>query len=323
MKKGNIVVVVLLSALAFVLIAIIGLVGLLMVSSSGQGEGDVKQPSHIESSLKEEDDSLKDLTISGNLGKLAEGLNVNKGYIGDIPVLEYFDANLGIEGKPVVLLLHGLDSNKEVFEGMATVLAQTGFLVVVPDLYLHGERTAKSDMTPVHIAVKSSGEMDLILKYYEGTKLADISRVGILGFSMGGMTAYHYVANGQYPVKALATVCSTANWEELKSGTTIYNRYSRGRLIGLSQKVYEEVNQYVDANTPYAGVLEKTDVAYGIIIGGKDPIIPCEGTVKMCEDLQAKGADVLVEYKQDKGHDVTEEDLVTMLYFLNEKLNAN
>ena len=320
MKKGNIVIVVLLSVLAFVLVSIIGLASLLMIFCGDKEQENGKAPSQTESASPKNEDMQEGLTVSGDLGKLAEGLNVNKGYIGKVPVIEYFDATLGVKGKPIVILLHGLSGEKETFEGMATVLAQAGFLVVTPDLYLHGERKEKSDLTPVHIAVESSGEINQILEYYEGTELADVSRVGLMGFSMGGMTAYHYVANGDYPVTVLGILCSTAKWEDLKSGTTIYNRYSNGRLIGLSKKDYEEVNQYVDANSPYAKVLEKTDVVYGIIVGGKDPIIPSDGTIKMCQELQANGANVTIELKEEKGHDVTEEDLVTMLYFFHEHL---
>ncbi len=140
---------------------------------------DAKKPLHVvEKAVKSETASVMHVQIEGPDGEKAEGTFMR-------PKAE------GVY--PVVLLLHGLTSDKETmiqFFGMS--LVEQGVAVLALDAPYHGERK-KAGMDPsqptTFPAVVQGGvrEWRRALDYLQTRKDVDMKHVGLLGYSMGSM----------------------------------------------------------------------------------------------------------------------------------------
>lgn len=251
---------------------------------------------------------------------LQDGVTMNKKYIGDIPVIEYYNEATGMSDKPMVIIEYGVTGKKEEMQAVAAVYANIGCLVVTPDLYLHGERMEESECSLLEIAVHSSGEIEEILDYYATSSMVDMDRIGMVGFSLGGITIYHYLANGTYPVKTAGIICSTPDWEDLQNYPVIYQCYSKGKLVKLPEERHEEISSYAIENSPYDKLLQKTDITYGFISGGKDEVLSYVGTENFYTEYVSHGGTAVYQRDDELGHELRVEDLWNIYYFFTENL---
>ena len=106
---------------------------------------------------------------------------------------------------PVVLLLHGLSSNKERMSSSAgRVLASRGIGSLAIDLPLHGERRGGNprDMMSSPLALVGAWrtavkEIHDVVNWLEAQPSVDASRIGILGYSLGGFLALMAAADDE------------------------------------------------------------------------------------------------------------------------------
>ena len=136
------------------------------------------------------------LEITGTLGTLGSGMNINTGSVNSITATEYFDTSINPDKKPIIICEHGLSGSRADYQTIAQVFADNGYYVLTPDAYLHGDRTEGEALTVVEAAVATSGEIDTLLDYCKELPFVDINRIGLIGFSMGGMVCYDYIAHG-------------------------------------------------------------------------------------------------------------------------------
>jgi dienelactone hydrolase len=108
--------------------------------------------------------------------------------------------------RPVVIQLHGTGGNKEQLIPRLNALADHGFIAVAIDSRYHGERAGKSDgsLNPYAAAIveayKTGREHPFffdtvfdvmrLIDYLETRPDVDASRIGLGGFSKGGIEAY-------------------------------------------------------------------------------------------------------------------------------------
>jgi dienelactone hydrolase len=108
--------------------------------------------------------------------------------------------------RPVVIQLHGTGGNKEQLQGRLTTLANRGFVAVAIDARYHGERAidAPGLSTPYSTAIfnayKTGREhpffydtvLDVmrLIDYLETRPDVDAARIGLGGFSKGGIETY-------------------------------------------------------------------------------------------------------------------------------------
>lgn len=119
---------------------------------------------------------------------------------------------------PVVILLHGMPGHKEFWFDdesflrgglVTTALIERGFAVAAPDAPMHGEREAFNDYrNPLAIWSNYTETLDgyrllmqratietrRLVDYLEGHEELDASRIGVLGYSMGGQIAVYTAA---------------------------------------------------------------------------------------------------------------------------------
>jgi dienelactone hydrolase len=106
---------------------------------------------------------------------------------------------------PVVLILHGTGGRKEGNLALARTLADRGVLAIVPDGRYHGERSAKGSGTADYYAAIAQAFNDgkshpwlydtvydlmRLIDYLQARPDVDAKRIGVIGFSKGGMETY-------------------------------------------------------------------------------------------------------------------------------------
>jgi dienelactone hydrolase len=106
---------------------------------------------------------------------------------------------------PVVLILHGTGGKKEGNLGLGKTLAGRGMLAVMPDGRYHGERCAKGTGTDDYFPAIAQAFRDgkshpwlydtvydlmRMIDYLQTRPEVDPKRIGVIGFSKGGMETY-------------------------------------------------------------------------------------------------------------------------------------
>lgn len=110
-----------------------------------------------------------------------------------IPVIEVVPDELKNEALPLVIYYHGWETSKELALTPARKIAAKKIRVILPDAMYHGERRVeKKSMIPSFAFWSSIQhnliEFDTIIDYYLKRDLILDDRIGVAGFSMGGMT---------------------------------------------------------------------------------------------------------------------------------------
>jgi len=116
----------------------------------------------------------------------------------------------GAEKRPVVIMLHGTSGTKESNVGLATDFAKSGFIGVTLDGRYHGERSreGKGDITyneEIFRVYKEGGEhpfywdtvwdIHRLIDVLIARPDVDASRIGLMGFSKGGIETFFTAAS--------------------------------------------------------------------------------------------------------------------------------
>lgn len=139
-------------------------------------------------------------------------------WIKGIPLLHVVKKEGNSEKLPLIIFLHGFTSAKEHNLHYAYLLAEKGFRVILPESLFHGEREkglSEKDLYPHfwEIVLTTIHEMDFIKEYFVQEGMADQSRIGIAGTSMGGIVTLGALT--QYPwIKAAVCLMGMPAYEQ-------------------------------------------------------------------------------------------------------------
>jgi pimeloyl-ACP methyl ester carboxylesterase len=179
---------------------------------------------------------------------------------------------------PAVLLLHGFGSSKDEVGGMyarvATALAQKGIASLRIDFAGFGKSDGDTGSTTIDAQLEQAKAAFAVLK---GTKGVDPSRMGVLGFSLGGGVATLLASGQPMDVKSLVTWSSVGDFQADMLGGLGQKAFDRAkedgvvgldlgfRTIVLKQAFFDSLANYKldDAISTYPG-------AYLTITGAKD-----------------------------------------------------
>lgn len=147
----------------------------------------------------------------------------------DIPLLHVYNEQMN-EQSPVVIFLHGFLSAKEHNLHYAYQLVQRGVRVILPDAYLHGERSneASEDKMNLHfweIVLTSVKEVHTIYAQLKAKNYLASEKVGLAGTSMGGIVTSGCLA--VYPWVQAAGICM---------GTTSYTKLVMHQVEEMKQR---------------------------------------------------------------------------------------
>lgn len=119
-----------------------------------------------------------------------------------IPTLHIYNACCR-EKSPVILILHGYMGKKENHINLAYDYAKSGYYVILFDSFHHGglkdknfERLSRleKDSTIIDIMLETAKFINALIDANINNPLADINRVALIGFSMGGNIIYQYIS---------------------------------------------------------------------------------------------------------------------------------
>ncbi len=137
-------------------------------------------------------------------------------YIKDIPVILLSPKNTDSRG--TIVLYHGWSSSKETQRIRGFILASVGYRVAIPDAINHGERDPFSEYgldkgdELWNTVFKNIEEWDILVDGLVRKYGIDRKKIGVIGNSMGGITAGGIYTYNEY-VKALVVMNGSMAWK--------------------------------------------------------------------------------------------------------------
>lgn len=230
--------------------------------------------------------------------------------ISGIPVLELYSEHAQ-EKRPLVIMMHGLTARKENVLPYAYFVAKEGYHTILFDASEHGElettqfRCYSNVQKKSHmytIIFTSSKNIDTIIEAFADEQSVDHNRVGLIGFSMGGMMVYDYICQIRSPhVKAAVPIIATPAW----------GKSMRRNLAGDPEYVKhldEEKILQIDSRQPSNFLSSLKDFPLLILNGELDEIMPIDDIKEFYhrakQHYTQKDLIQLIEYKE-VGHTPT------------------
>jgi len=239
--------------------------------------------------------------------------------VAGVPVMESF-VDDG-QPKPVLVFLYGLTGRKEEFAGALQECAALGFYAVCPEAYGHGERDGDPPLTVAEMAVATAESLDAVLGAYAGDPQADTGRLGLIGFSMGGMAACRYAAAGAYPAAAVGVLCSTPDFRAIAGEEIAYSTYENRQITPLQDgEARAEALAFLEAESPDA-LLAEASPPMLFVNGGLDPVIPYTYVEAFCARVGDTGR-ARMSFHPDMGHELREDAIQELLDFVISKVTV-
>ena len=141
-------------------------------------------------------------------------IDINHRQLQDIPLLEVVDRDWQTAPLPLIVFYHGWRSEKELVLTQARKLASHNMRIILPDAPNHGERihpvSTLPSMTFWQSIQGNLAEFELIITDYRQRGLILADKIGVGGYSMGGMTTGALLTH--HPeIKAAAIIMGTPN----------------------------------------------------------------------------------------------------------------
>lgn len=170
--------------------------------------------------------------------------------IDQIPVLHIVRANLTTEKLPTLIYYHGFTSEKESSLTLAYKLAERGVRVILPDSYLHGERSENISLRELNMAfwdvvMTNIEELQTIKEYVTETGLALQDRLIVGGTSMGAITTYGALRAYGWIYGALAFMGSPSF---VDFANLLVQRLNEGSSTPIKE---EDLSKVIEKITPY------------------------------------------------------------------------
>lgn len=182
---------------------------------------------------------------------------------------------------PAIVVSHGMFNNREMQDANFVELARRGFVVLSMDMFSHGY----SDNVP-NIGLVTTGMYEAV-KMLSTIGYVDVTRIGITGHSLGGMSSNVAVTeDNASPVRLISAVllnCSDATYTD--AATNAYTNVYGSRNVGIVAAQYDEFfMRQTDANGNETSPRDylKNSNAQSFLYFGTDPAgkeLRSQGTV--------------------------------------------
>ncbi|MBS4537280.1 dienelactone hydrolase family protein [Clostridium sp. D2Q-11] len=202
---------------------------------------------------------------------------ITKEKVGDIPYLRFNPKDYtGV--LPTVIYYHGSHSNKDFIRFQAMSIASFGYQVIVPDALYHGERGSteynNTDFLEKYvweIILKSIQESHVLIKKLIEKHDADLTRICVLGDSMGAITAGGVFVKHDH-LKCLAGFNGAFAWKEC----------IKNNILPSSEPYIDEIELY----DPITNEEKIKGRAISIFHGVEDTTIPIEIQKKFVDRMK-------------------------------------
>jgi uncharacterized protein len=241
---------------------------------------------------------------------------VEKKRVKHIPVLHVVKQKQFSERLPLIVFLHGFTSTKERNMHAAYLFAEKGFRVIMPEAKYHGERTEGLSEKELgfrfwEIVITSIEELTIIKDELVKEGLADESRIGVVGTSMGGITTLGSLARYDW-IKSAVSLMGNPSFEQFAIWQ-LNELEKRNVKINLSK---EEIADLLNQLKKYDLSLqpEKLNKRPLMFWHGKlDPIVPYEDAYHFYEQIrESYEGTALLEFITDEnaGHIVSNKGVI-------------
>lgn len=147
---------------------------------------------------------------------------MNYEIIAGVPVLHVAGQNEWEEKLPVIFFIHGFTSAKEHNLHYAYLLAKQGFRVILPEVYLHGERfeegvDVNSNQLYLYfwdMVIRTINELAAMKHELMERDIIDEQRIGMAGVSMGGIVTLGALTQYKW-IKVAASLMGCPAYEQL------------------------------------------------------------------------------------------------------------
>lgn len=162
----------------------------------------------------------------------------------DIPILIVTKHASRQQALPVITYLHGFTSAKEDNLAIAYLLAEKGYRVLLPDAFLHGERTKGVDPVEqqlrfLDIVQQNVSDLETIKSMLESRNWLVDDRFGLAGTSMGGISTAAALTN--YPwIKVAAVLMGSPKLSEFAQGIISVAK-EQGYLSSMTDDEIKEI----------------------------------------------------------------------------------
>jgi predicted esterase len=202
----------------------------------------------------------------------------------------------------VMIVLHGYGNNRWQFvrdprkEAQATrdVVAKHDMIMVAPDYRTNSWMGPKAEADLVQI-------IGAVKKKYK------VSRVFVLGGSMGGMGCLTFTALHPDLVDGVIAINGTANMMEYAG----FQDAIAASFGGGKTAVPDEYKKRSAESWP-----ERFTMPVGLTASGKDTTVPPQSFMRFANTLKSRGAKVLFIYREEMGHETAYDDCLAVSEFV-------
>lgn len=239
-----------------------------------------------------------------------------------IPLLHVYKEEMKKDA-PIVIFLHGFMSAKEHNLHYAYNLVEKGVRVILPDAYMHGERSEnlpESQMNLIfwRIVIRYVEEVGILHKELKGKGFN--GNIGVMGTSMGGITTTGCLKKYDW-IMAASVLMGAVSYTEMAQ-FQLKQMEEQGVHIPMTeqqrQDIMETLKEY-NVKTNLA-IFERVPVMFWH--GQKDPVVPFQMTYPFYELLVREGKANNVEYIADEkaGHAVSRMGVLAVTAFIAQHL---
>ncbi|HWL13351.1 MAG TPA: prolyl oligopeptidase family serine peptidase [Ureibacillus sp.] len=243
-----------------------------------------------------------------------------------IPLLHVYDESMN-EQTPVVIFLHGFQSAKEHNLHYAYQLVQNGVRVILPDAHLHGVRSEnfsemKMNMYFWEVVLKSIHEVNTIYEELKVRGLAQESKIGVAGTSMGGIVSSGCLK--AYDWIDAAGICMGAPGYVEFLHWQLEQFEAMGIELPIDEKEKEEILALLST---YDITKERNRFNQRPVIfwhGHKDGTVPFKNTYhfykELCSDYEETPERLVFIDVEKAGHNVSRSGVLAVTSFLSQHL---
>ena len=222
---------------------------------------------------------------------------------------------------PLVVMQHGLTTDKDSVIELAKSFAAQGYIVITPDAVGYGELADGKSRIVAEILQGTVENMGKIIDFGCQSEYVDESRVGLCGVSLGALASLYYSAYGEHEIKAAVSFCGTPDFTSFE-GVDVIHRYhtNEGSVLEADSDKWKEMEAAMMSLSPYDKLLNEKETALFLMCGTADTVVPPAGNATFYQEALAAGKKVSLVVKENQGHTLELDEMYAALAFMVENL---
>lgn len=201
---------------------------------------------------------------------------------------------------PTIFFHHGFTSSKEIYSYFGYLLAQVGYRVIVPDAPLHGARADGDENRLLanfwQILQGNVDELGTLKESFVSRGLADPTRLGVGGVSMGGMVTMASLV--RYPwIKAAACLMGSGYFNALSEH--LFPAYDTGDAA--QREAFQRAHAPLMSWDISGKTAQLADRPLFVWHGEEDDVVPFGESQRLRDEMINSGNDANLTFLAEAG----------------------